>query len=96
MQCQEQVFLTQAGVTYLLFQAFQGLFNTCQSTSQILPWEALSGAPTSLPPIHQAWGLSFPRADQALPLQPHLLEAALPPAPGQVEAPKANSKGKIT
>lgn len=23
--------------------------NTCQSTSQILPWEALSGAPTSLP-----------------------------------------------
>ena len=49
VQCQEQVFLTQAGVTYSLFQALQGLFNTCQSTSQILPWEALSGAPTSLP-----------------------------------------------
>ena len=54
------------------------------------------GAPTSLPPVLQAWGLSFPRADQALPLQPRLLEAALPPAPGQVEAPKAKSKGKIT
>lgn len=49
VQHQEQVFLTQAGVTYLLFEALQGLFNTCQSTSQILPWEALSGASTSLP-----------------------------------------------
>ena len=54
------------------------------------------GAPTSLPPAHQAPGLSFPRADQALPLQPCLPEAALPATSGRAEAPKAKSKGKVT